>query len=101
MRKTPLQIHPSALGGFTIEGPYTRTFAQRARRSIGARLAVVLALIAGGCTQSAGADNWPLEYSYGYESALLHDRETGCWYVLGPHGVTPRLDKRGNPMCGA
>ncbi|WP_279609652.1 hypothetical protein [Burkholderia gladioli] len=27
MRKNPLQIHPSALGGYTLEGPY------RARRS--------------------------------------------------------------------
>lgn len=24
MRHKPLQIHPAALGGFTIEGPYLR-----------------------------------------------------------------------------
>ncbi|MFY0584422.1 hypothetical protein ACOMWV_00135 [Burkholderia pseudomallei] len=31
MRKTQLQIHPSSLGGFTVEGPYFRRRSRLAR----------------------------------------------------------------------
>lgn len=31
MRKIPLQIHPSSLGGFTLEGPYFRRRSRLAR----------------------------------------------------------------------
>lgn len=31
MRKAPLQIHPTALGGFTLQGPYFRRRSRVAR----------------------------------------------------------------------
>jgi hypothetical protein len=99
MRNNSLRIHPSALGGYTIEGPYKR---KPVRRTMRARFALLLAVLVAGCGK-ASADA-PTVFSTsiaGPYELIAIDRETGCQYIeTGNSGIYPRLTADGKPMCG-
>ncbi|CAG4928352.1 hypothetical protein [Paraburkholderia saeva] len=99
MRNKLSQIHPSALGGYTLDGPYFRQPLKATRRALRARLALLLAVVVGGCGQ-AGAEDSSLDYVGGMNSvARVIDHETGCQYITMSGRITPRLNAYGKPMC--
>ncbi|MBA9942149.1 hypothetical protein D7207_01625 [Burkholderia cepacia] len=62
---------------------------------------VMTAAMLGGCGHANGSDA-KVVYREGSDGNLMtaYDRESGCWYVLNGHGITPRLGADGKPMCG-
>jgi hypothetical protein len=99
MRNTSLRIHQSALGGYTIDGPYKRN---TVRRTVRARFALLLAMLVAGCekTQAEAPTLFSTEIKGPYELVAV-DHETGCQYIeTGNSGLYPRLNSHGKPMCG-
>lgn len=65
--------------------------------------ATVMIFVLAGCQQVEGNQQAPVAVNVGGDVLpIVTDPDTGCQYIgYTGHGLTPRLDRDGKPMCGA